>query len=334
MASMFLLAVISVSVFLQSQGQKIHEAKLYIHNTEVLEGGKLELTCSTFGYSVKSVYLYLCKNGKAIDSKKQRNQEDINFRIEGIQMEHSGNYSCVFSEEKLETTNVKGYGDNYIFINVIESLIRAQIRLLESEVTEGSDVNFMCTSSHTLNTNQSKNLNLAYLIKDGKAVEVSIWDKQKMKTTFTLRKVQMEDAGTYSCVLLLSILPHPGMRLYGSNEANLQITVASNSSSEEVKIVLVCSGIVLLLCLSLGILAMIRKRVIECPGFNSERSLENDMEIRETEMIYEDTGEIQNVVCNEQEWDEFSDSEEDPNKNEVLPIYDYMRDTYDNISTM
>ncbi|XP_051580949.1 uncharacterized protein LOC127456472 [Myxocyprinus asiaticus] len=320
MVAVFLLAVFSVSVFLQSQGQKIHEAKIYSDNTEVLEGGKLELTCSIFGYSAKAVYLYLCKNGKAIDQKKQRNQQDINFRIEGIQMEHSGNYSCVFSEEQLETTNVMGYGDNYIFINVIESLIRAQIHLLESEVPEGSDVEFMCTSSHPLNTNQSRNLILAYLIKDRKAVEVSIWDTQKMKTTFTLRKVQMEDAGTYSCVVLLNILPHPGMRLYGSNEVNLQITVASNSSTEEVKIVLVCSGIVLLLCLSLGILTMIRKRVIECPGFHSERSLENEVEIREAEAIYEDTteatSEIQSVVRDEQEWDEFSDSEEDPNENQ------------------
>ncbi|XP_051952931.1 uncharacterized protein LOC127622860 isoform X2 [Xyrauchen texanus] len=231
-----------------------------------------------------------------------------------------------------------GYGDNYIFINVIDSLIRAQIHLLESEVSVGSDAEFTCTSSYTLNTNQSRNLNLAYLIKDRKAVEVSIWDTQDMKTTFTRRKVQMGDAGTYSCVLLLNILPHPEMRLNGSNEVNLQITVASNS------IMLVCFGILLILCLFLGIWAMVKKQgsdehilsssnndieyfivlftpnthsifsflftVIECPGFHNERSLtENEVELRETEVVYEDvadaTGEKQSVGCSVSEWDEF-----------------------------
>ncbi|XP_051952935.1 uncharacterized protein LOC127622860 isoform X5 [Xyrauchen texanus] len=181
-----------------------------------------------------------------------------------------------------------GYGDNYIFINVIDSLIRAQIHLLESEVSVGSDAEFTCTSSYTLNTNQSRNLNLAYLIKDRKAVEVSIWDTQDMKTTFTRRKVQMGDAGTYSCVLLLNILPHPEMRLNGSNEVNLQITV------------------------------------IECPGFHNERSLtENEVELRETEVVYEDvadaTGEKQSVGCSVSEWDEFPEIE-DLNTNQPYSV--------------
>ncbi|XP_051952933.1 uncharacterized protein LOC127622860 isoform X4 [Xyrauchen texanus] len=211
-----------------------------------------------------------------------------------------------------------GYGDNYIFINVIDSLIRAQIHLLESEVSVGSDAEFTCTSSYTLNTNQSRNLNLAYLIKDRKAVEVSIWDTQDMKTTFTRRKVQMGDAGTYSCVLLLNILPHPEMRLNGSNEVNLQITVASNS------IMLVCFGILLILCLFLGIWAMVKKQVIECPGFHNERSLtENEVELRETEVVYEDvadaTGEKQSVGCSVSEWDEFPEIE-DLNTNQPYSV--------------
>lgn len=51
------------------------------------------------------------KNGPA--------RRDITFKRERIEMDDSGNYSCVFSEEQLEITEVKGYGHNIIFINVI-----------------------------------------------------------------------------------------------------------------------------------------------------------------------------------------------------------------------
>lgn len=50
--------------------------------------------------------------------KKQSNQEDMAFIINSIEMNNSGNYSCVFSENRLQTTQVTGYGENYIVIRV------------------------------------------------------------------------------------------------------------------------------------------------------------------------------------------------------------------------
>lgn len=97
----------------------IHQAKIFSENTEVPEGGRLEVTCSTFGFTAKAVYLYLCKNGKAIDMKNGPTRQDTTFKIERIEMNHSGNYSCVFSEEQQQKNKVMGYGHNYIFINVI-----------------------------------------------------------------------------------------------------------------------------------------------------------------------------------------------------------------------
>lgn len=99
-------------------GQSIHQAKIYSVNREVAEGGSLQVTCSTFGYTAKSVYLYLCHNGKAIEMKKQSNKEDIAFIINSIEKDNIGNYSCVFSEKHMTTTQVMGYGENYVFINV------------------------------------------------------------------------------------------------------------------------------------------------------------------------------------------------------------------------
>lgn len=105
-----------MKVFL-STGQNIQRAKIYSLNKEVAEGGSIQVTCSTFGYT-KSFFIYLCHNGKAIEMKKQPNQGDVTFRINNIEKNNSGNYSCVFSEEYLKTTQVMGYGANNVFINV------------------------------------------------------------------------------------------------------------------------------------------------------------------------------------------------------------------------
>lgn len=64
---------------------------------------------------------------------------------------------------------------------------------------------------------------LAFLIKNEKPIKVNIWDTEKMMTTFILREVRMEDAGTYSCAILLNILPYQGMRVDRNNKVNLQI---------------------------------------------------------------------------------------------------------------
>ncbi|XP_051726574.1 uncharacterized protein LOC127499904 isoform X2 [Ctenopharyngodon idella] len=314
MVGVFLLVYISVNLFLQSQGLEIKKAKIFSENTEVPEGGKLEVTCSTFGFTNKAVYLYLTKDGKAIDMKNGPAQRDITFKKERIEMDDSGNYSCVFSEEQLEIIKVTGYGHNIIFINVIESFINSQIHLLKSEVAVGSDAGFNCKISSPINKNLSNNMILAFLIKNEKPIKVNIWDTEEMMTTFTLREVRMEDAGTYSCAILLNTLPYQGMRLDQNNTVNLQIVVASYSSFDKTIIVIMCSTIVLLLSLFLGIWAVIRKR--GCLGFHKERSL-NETELRGNDVFYEEiskpdtagTGEIRSVVCTAAVWEESSDSD-------------------------
>ncbi|XP_058607788.1 uncharacterized protein LOC131524586 isoform X2 [Onychostoma macrolepis] len=286
MIGVFLLAYISVNLLLKCQGQKIHQAKIFCENTEVPEGGRLEVTCSTFGFTRKAVYLYLCRNGKAIDAKNGPTRQDTAFKIERMEMNHSANYSCVFSEEQLQINKVMGYGHNYIFINVIESLIFTQIHLLKSEVPVGSNAEFNCTTSNPLQNKQSRNMILVYLIKNGMIIKVNIWDTEKMMTTFILREVQMEDAGTYSCVLLLNILPYHGMRLRQNLKVDLQIIATSNSGIDKVIIAIMCSTIVLLLSLFLGIWALTRKR--GCLRIQNERSSKNETELRGTEVLYEE----------------------------------------------
>ncbi|KAK9958468.1 hypothetical protein ABG768_010584 [Culter alburnus] len=318
MVGVFLFAYISVNLFLQSQGHEIKKARIFSENTEVPEGGKLEVICSTFGFTkaeTKAVYVYLSKDGKAIDMKTGPTRQDITFKKERIEMDISGNYSCVFSEEQLEITKVMGYGHNYIFINVIESMMNSQIHLLKSEVAVGSDAEFNCTTSSPTNKNLSNNMILAFLIKNEKPIKVNIWDTEEMMTTFTLREVRMEDAGTYSCAILLNILPYHGMRLDRNNKVNLQIVVASYSSFDKIIIVIMCSTIVLLLSLFLGIWAVIRKRGTE--AFSLLQTSLNETELRGNNVFYKeipkldtaDTEEIRTVVCYAAVWEESSDSD-------------------------
>ncbi|XP_043120237.1 uncharacterized protein LOC122362737 [Puntigrus tetrazona] len=255
MVGAFLLAYIIMDLLLKCEAQEIHQAKIFSENKEVPEGGRLEVTCSTFGFIGKAVYLYLCKNGKAIEMKNGRTQ-DTTFKIEKIAMNHSGNYSCVFSEERLQINKVTGYGHNYIFINVIESFIYTQIHLLKSQVPVGSNAEFNCTTSSPLRNKQSRNMILVYLIKNGNPVKVNIWDKEKTMTTFTLREVQMEDAGTYSCVVLLNILPYHEMKIHQNIKVDLHVTATSHSGL----IVIMGSVTALLLSLFLGIWALIQRR--------------------------------------------------------------------------
>lgn len=289
MAGLFLLTFISVKLLLLTQGENIHRAKIYSANREVTEGGSLQVTCSTFGYTAKNVYLYVCHNGKAIKMEKQSNQEDITFIINSIEKDNSGNYSCVFSEDRLKKTQVMGYGENYIFIRVTESLICGEIRSLKSEVSEGNDAEFICTTS-----NQPSKMILAFLIKSGRIIQVNTWDTTETVTTFTLSSVRIEDAGTYSCVLMLNILPHPDKKLCGKNEVNLQITSnikredKKNSayiSSGEVRLAIVCFILLLFISLLLGIWPMMQKR--GCLGWINERCLDNEEQLRETEVVYE-----------------------------------------------
>ncbi|XP_065121213.2 uncharacterized protein [Paramisgurnus dabryanus] len=298
MVAVFLLVCISLKLFLQTQGQNIQKAKIYGISREIPEGDNLEVTCSTFGYTTKiNVYLYLCQNGKAIEMKSQCNYEDTVFRIEHIEKNKTGNYSCVFSEDRLKTTEVMGYGENHIFINVTDSkrlqtLIPADIRLHESEVQEGSDAEFTCTPSKPLNRTQTRQLILAILIKIGtNGFVVSFLDPNETMATFTLRKIRKDDAGTYSCVVMLNTLFHPEKWVYGNN-VDLHITAAPvvYCSTGEVKIFIVSLILLLFIILLLGILAMIQKQ--GSLGCLNERCVENEGETREVVRVrHEETGE-------------------------------------------
>ncbi|KAL7878409.1 hypothetical protein AOLI_G00093830 [Acnodon oligacanthus] len=306
--------------FILSLSKEIHPAKIYGEKT-FKEGGKLQITCSTFGAETECVEVvnYLCRNGIGIEKKKSR-ERDVVFSIDGITRDFTGNYSCVYSKTEYNVEEVRGRGFESIFITVNDSFIPANITLPETSVKEGSDVDFKCTSSK-LPDNDQNNI-YAYLCKNGTVIQVNIWNTEKRETVFTLKTVSKRDAGSYACGLMADIQPIPKTRVHGINKANLRVTENVNVN-DTVKIVVGCSITLLLILCFLGLYG-----VIDLQGWcrcHSERSTEHGAEARGGEFLSQGhisyTNEMQNQprFSSAAEWDDFSDScENDHASNEDL----------------
>ncbi|KAI4883587.1 hypothetical protein NFI96_033207, partial [Prochilodus magdalenae] len=222
MFTFILPLMFSAPLLPQARGEDLHPARIYGEKT-LREGGKLQITCSTFGIVEKcdEVFVYLCRNGTAIEKKKTRDQ-DIDFSIDGVTKAFIGNYSCVFSKKEYDLKDVKGQGSESIFITVNDSFVPAYVTLSGMSVSEETDVDVTCTSSK-LPDNVQHNI-YAYLCKNGTVIRVNIWSTEKMVAIFTLKRVTRRDAGSYTCGLMADIQPIPKTRRHGINEANLHVT--------------------------------------------------------------------------------------------------------------
>ncbi|XP_017542461.1 uncharacterized protein LOC108414153 isoform X3 [Pygocentrus nattereri] len=124
MFAFILSLMISVPWLTQAQGKErdIHPAKIYGKKT-FKEGGKLQITCSTFGPETEceEVVNYLCRDGIGIEKKISR-ERDVLFSIDGITKDFTGNYSCVYSKTEYSVEEVRGQGFESIFITVNENV--------------------------------------------------------------------------------------------------------------------------------------------------------------------------------------------------------------------
>ncbi|XP_066540661.1 uncharacterized protein [Hoplias malabaricus] len=280
---------------------EILEAKIYGNKT-VKEGGKLQITCSTFGSNPDHnlVWIYLCRNGTGINRKNSRDS-DIEFSIDDITINYTGNYSCAFSKKKLEPQDIKVNAANSIFITVNDSVVPGKITSPETSVKEGSDVEFECTSSK-LPESDTNNHIYAYLCKNGTVLQVNLWDIKNNMSIFMIKHIKMEDAARYFCVLMGNLQPVPKRTIYGINEVKLH--VSENVSDIKIIVVICCSILLLLLLFSLCLWRLIEKGYFK---FHGERSTENGAESRREILNLDETD---NKPSTAAEWDEFSDDSE------------------------
>lgn len=111
-------APVSVSA---NQLADILPAKILVQRKTISENDDLYVTCSTVGFKKQSeVYIYLCQNDVGFRRQLQnQDNDDSIFNIKSVGVDHSGNYSCVFSNKKYEPAQVAMRGNNVIQIQVI-----------------------------------------------------------------------------------------------------------------------------------------------------------------------------------------------------------------------
>ncbi|XP_053172112.1 uncharacterized protein LOC128355756 [Scomber japonicus] len=209
------------------QNDDIFPARIWAQQKMLSENSDLYLTCSTFGSKKNSsVFLYLCKDGRAIKNMTQKeSQNDSTFTINNVGTQHSGNYSCVFSKADHPLSEVAKTGINTLEIIVIANFLPADISMSgPSTVSEGDNVEFRCTVSDILQTFDKCRFIHSYLKKNETVLQVQMFNVTRMEVTFTIGGAVMRDSGHYTCVVLPSKCHQENKSiLYGNNSVFLEV---------------------------------------------------------------------------------------------------------------
>lgn len=99
----------------------MYPVKILARQRTVREGSDLYVTCSIFGQKkYPSFYVYLLKDGQGFrKSKQEQALDDALFIISNLHLDHSGNYSCLYSTTNYSLSDVEGKGQNEVEILVI-----------------------------------------------------------------------------------------------------------------------------------------------------------------------------------------------------------------------
>ncbi|CAB1339520.1 unnamed protein product, partial [Coregonus sp. 'balchen'] len=188
-----------------------------------MEDSDLVVKCSTFGHKDETevVHVYLCLDGVAVYVDKCETYDTL-FTMKS-ELGNTGNYSCVFSETQYLLSEVQGKGDNSLSIQTGFSLQTYHFHFRSSTVREGEDVEFQCTIIRA--PQKIEMTSHSYLCKNGTAVQMQVFDVNRMEATFMIKSVIKNDTGNYSCVLDLQSKPleNTDRKLCGNNSAFLQV---------------------------------------------------------------------------------------------------------------
>ena len=99
---------------------EIYPAKIF-GPSSVTEGVNINFKCSTTGIRgpEDKFNFYLCKNGVGIRiALLEKGEDDAIFDMKNVTREDSGNYSCVYTRDKLVPSHLRSTGDNLVVFQV------------------------------------------------------------------------------------------------------------------------------------------------------------------------------------------------------------------------
>ncbi|XP_064778481.1 uncharacterized protein LOC135504112 [Oncorhynchus masou masou] len=103
-----------------SEHKKIYPAKIF-GPSSVTEGVNIHFKCSTTGIRghEDKLHFYLCKNGVGIRiALPEKDKDDAIFDMKNVTREDSGNYSCVYTRDKLVPSHLESTGENLVVFQV------------------------------------------------------------------------------------------------------------------------------------------------------------------------------------------------------------------------
>ncbi|XP_063045917.1 uncharacterized protein LOC134439922 [Engraulis encrasicolus] len=102
------------------QVKEFLSGKIHVTNSVIFEGDSVSLACTgTVTNNRPALHIYLCKNGVGVVKNVVQGKEGVQFTLEQIKKEHSGNYTCVYSFSKYDPpVTVCSISDNPVLIQV------------------------------------------------------------------------------------------------------------------------------------------------------------------------------------------------------------------------
>ncbi|XP_046720988.1 uncharacterized protein LOC124396068 isoform X5 [Silurus meridionalis] len=212
------MTLVLIAVFVNILSTSLQEEDLsglrpaHIYNggvSKVIESENVTFKCHFADSTVSTVYIYLFKNGEKVmmDSFQDAKRDDTKFNITSVTVEHSGSYTCLYSEQSLNVSKTNATGNNSISLQVLGKFLPAKLKITNPLETMEETLALTCSLTHNQNCTEV----YIYLCLNGIRLR-----KQRVKcgdliisTTFLLEK----SSGSYSCVYSVSD--------YNLNEVNV-----------------------------------------------------------------------------------------------------------------
>ncbi|KAM9546278.1 uncharacterized protein ACWYII_036714 [Salvelinus alpinus] len=136
MGSIFLMIfTVTAGVLAISEEIAVYPAVLFGSKSQVRKGDTIDLKCNISGIirSWDKVHVYIYKNGVEMAMKVlEKGEDNTIFTMKDVTREDSGNYSCVYTRDKLLQDQVKSAeaAHDVILVNVIRLISSAVVVIL------------------------------------------------------------------------------------------------------------------------------------------------------------------------------------------------------------
>ncbi|KAG7332988.1 hypothetical protein KOW79_003123 [Hemibagrus wyckioides] len=158
------------------------------------------------------IYMYLFKHGETVvlQAINATTEYDTVFTLTNITVEHSGCYTCLYSEEDLRVSRTNATGHNSVSLEVLSKILPGKIEITE----KGETLKLTCTFTKIPNCAQV----YVYLTFNGigNSKKQVICSHTTISTTFQLI-FSKENSGNYSCVYSVSNYSLSEVRNTGEN---------------------------------------------------------------------------------------------------------------------